>query len=100
MAIGPECVTPSRRARRIKQTLLRNEHKRSRGMFSARYLAFCHRDFIERASDMYRSGTLARVRFPWNRRGESVIDFKHSRRAAKTLQATTVTCGQKLACHA
>ena len=46
MAVRPERVLTTRRARFIEQTLLRDQHERALGNFSTHNLAFRRRDFV------------------------------------------------------
>ena len=46
MTVRPERVLATRRSRFIEQTLLRDQHKRTLGNFSARNLAFRRRNFV------------------------------------------------------
>ena len=47
MAVRPERVLTARRSRFIEQTLLRDQHERALGNFSAHNLAFRRRDFVQ-----------------------------------------------------
>src|SRR5215469_16544801 len=66
MAVGPKRVLITRRARLIEETLLRNEDERALGNFSARNLAFRHRDFVNAPTEMNCSRATTRFGFPWN----------------------------------
>ena len=83
MAVRPERVLTTRRARFIEQTLLRDQHKRALGNFSARNLAFRRRDFIDAAAEMNCACATAGFRFPWDRLTQRIIDFENSRRVSK-----------------
>src|SRR5207248_301326 len=52
MAVRPERVLTTRRARFIEQTLLRDQHERALGNFSTHNLAFRRRDFVNAPSEM------------------------------------------------
>src|SRR5262249_8488050 len=83
MAIRPERMLTTRRARFVEQTLLRNQHERALRNFSARNLAFCRRDFVNVTAEMNCSCARASFGFPWDRLTQRIIDFENSRRMSK-----------------
>jgi hypothetical protein len=83
MTVRPERVLTTRRSRFIEQTLLRDQHKRPLGAFSARNLAFRSRNFIHAAAEMNCSCATAGFRFPRDRLIQRIIDFENSRRMSK-----------------
>src|SRR5213082_4262992 len=66
MAVRPERVLTTRRARFIEQTLLRDQHERALGNFSTRNLAFRRRDFVNAPTEMNCSCATASFGFPWD----------------------------------
>src|SRR4029077_11416692 len=66
MAVRPKCVLPVRSAGFVKKTLLRNQHKRALGNFSARNVALSCGDFIDAASEMNCACAAASFGFPRN----------------------------------
>ena len=83
MAVRPERVLTTRRARFIEQTLLRDQHKRAFGNFSPRNVALSCGDFIDATSEMNCAGATAGFRFPRDRLTQRIIDFENSRRVSK-----------------
>src|SRR5215831_1561803 len=80
MAVSPKRVLAARCARLIEQTLLRDQHKRALGNFSARYLALRRRNFVYVSAEMDCSRTTTSFGFPRDRFTQRVIDFENSRR--------------------
>src|SRR6266404_7742507 len=97
MAISPKRVLSARRARFIKQALLRHQHERTLRNFAARDFALCTRNFINRSAKMNCAGAAAPLRFPRNRRRQRVIDFENSRRVPEIFQAAAITVWQSIA---
>src|SRR6266568_7659689 len=83
MAVRPERMLTTRRARFIEQTLLRDQHERALGNFSTHNLEFRRRDFVNAPSDMNCSCATASFGFPWDRLTQRIIDFENSRRVSK-----------------
>ena len=83
MAVRPERVLTTRRSRFIEQTLLRDQHKRALGNFSAHNLAFRRRNFVHAAAEMNCACATAGFGFPWDRLTQRIIDFENSRRVSK-----------------
>ena len=83
MAVRPERVLTTRRARLIEQTLLRDQHERAIGNFSTHNLAFRRRNFVYAATEMNCSCAPASFGFPWNWLTQRIIDFENSRRMSK-----------------
>src|SRR5512132_2401274 len=78
MAVRPERVLTTRRSRFIEQTLLRDQHERALGNFSAQNFAFRRRNFIDCAAEMNCACATAGFRFPWDRLTQRIIDFENS----------------------
>ena len=78
MAVRPERVLTTRRARCIEQTLLRDQHERALGNFSTHNLAFRRRDFVNAPSEMNCSCATASFGFPWDWLTQRIIDFENS----------------------
>ena len=97
MTIGPEGMLPLWSACLVKQTLLRDEHKRVLGYLAARDFAFCPGNFIERAAEMNCAGAFADVSLPGNRRAQRVINFENARGVPETFESSAVTCRQFIA---
>ena len=83
MAVRPERVLTTRRARFIEETLLRDQHERALGNFSTHNLAFRRRNFVYAATEMNCSCATANFGFPWDRLTQRIIDFENSRRVSK-----------------
>src|SRR6266852_5546242 len=66
MAVRPERVLTTRRARFIEQTLLRDQHERAPGNFSTHNLAFRRRNFVNAAADMNCASATTSFGFPRN----------------------------------
>src|SRR5437879_8553814 len=67
VAIRPECGLSARRARFIKQALLRPQHKWTLRDFAARDVALGVGNFFNRAAEMNCAGAATDIRFPRNR---------------------------------
>src|SRR5437588_12334533 len=59
MAISPKGVLSARRARFVKETLLRDQHEWTLWNFAARDIALCARNFLNRSAEMNGPGTPA-----------------------------------------
>src|SRR5207253_7805530 len=97
VAIRPKCVLSARRARFVKQTLLRHQHKWTLRDFAARNVALGIGNFFNRAAEMNGAGAAAPFRFPRNRRRQRVIDFENSRRVPEIFQAAAITIWKPIA---
>src|ERR1051326_8600574 len=97
VAISPKRMLAARRARFIKQTLLRNENKRPLRNFSIGHGALRVCKFGDRPAEMDRAGASTRLCFPWNRRRQRVIDFENAGRVPKIFQAPTIIVWQSVA---
>src|SRR6266700_2372139 len=83
MAVRPERVLTTRRARFIEQTLLRDQHERALGNFSTHNLAFRRCECNNSPSEKNCSCATASFGFPWDRLTQRIIDFENSRRVSK-----------------
>src|ERR1700745_4222315 len=83
MAVRPEGGLTTRGARFIEQTLLRDQHERALGNFSAHNLAFCRRNFVNAATEMNCPCATATFAFPWDRLTQRVIDLENTRPVSK-----------------
>src|SRR5947207_1297532 len=91
VAIRPECVLSVRRARFIKEALLRHQHKWTLRDFAARDVALGIGNFFNRAAKMNGAGTAAPFRFPRNGRRQRVNDFGNSRAVVEIFQPAVPT---------
>src|SRR5258705_1840642 len=72
MPVRPERVLPTRRARFIEQTLLRDQHERALGNIPTHNLAFSRCDFVNAPSEMNCSCAPASFGFPWDRLAQRI----------------------------
>src|SRR5260370_11603714 len=77
-AVRPERVLTTRGARFIEQALLRDQHERALGNFSAHNLAFRRRNFVNAATEMNCPCVAASFGFPWDRLTQRVIDLQNT----------------------
>src|SRR5437763_964393 len=96
MAVRPERVPTTRRARFIKQTLLRDQHERALGNFSVCNVAFRHRNFVNAAADMNCACATTGFGFPRNRSTQRIINLKNSRPVLKRFQLAAISRWQLL----
>src|SRR6266403_4163367 len=97
VTVGPKRMLSARRARFVKQALLRHQHERTLRNFAARDVALCVRNFINRAAEMNGAGAATRLRFPRNRRRQRIIDFEDSGRVLKIFQSAAIMVWQSIA---
>src|SRR5262249_32939174 len=95
MAVGPERMLAMRCASFIKQTLLRDQRKRTFGNSSARNVAFSSSDFVHGASEMNCAGAAAGFGFPRDRLAQRIVNFENSGSVPERFQSTPI-CGWHL----
>src|ERR1043166_6522757 len=96
VAVGPQRMLSAWRPSFIKQTLLRNQRKRSLRNFPARHVAFGSSHLMHRASEMNCAGATAGFRFPRDWSAQGIVNFENSGSVPERFQAAPVPRRQSL----
>ena len=97
VAVRPGRVPPGRRARRVEEALLGEQHERPLRDLPAPRRRLRRRDLLQRRSEVDGPGACAFLRPPGDRPVERPVELEHARPVAVALQPAAVARGEAVA---